>query len=144
MTITRRIWQLFAATVFVLLTTLTERYPFSVQYGLSLAGGIFLIVFGLTYLREERRATQSPDSDSVINWNLAEAVLLLSGILGYFVFAYIHDLDKILFYALFRTGTLGLLVGVAVGELFWQQTQLGKFDETCRQRYWATYKNSVF
>lgn len=142
--ITRRIWQLFAATAFVLLTALADYYPFSVQYGFYLAGSIFLIVFSLTYLREERRATRSPHSNLVINWNLAEAVLLLSSLVGYFVFAYVYHLDKVVFYAFFRTGTLGLLVGVAIGELFWQQTQLGRLDEACRQRYWATYKNSMF
>ena len=136
-------WQLFAATAFVLLTTLTDHYPLSAPYGFCLAGSIFLIVFSLTYLREERRATCSPHSNLVINWDLAEAVLLLSSLLGYFVFAYIHHLDQVVFYAFFRTGTLGLLAGVAIGELFWQQTRLGRLDETCRQRYWATYKNSI-
>lgn len=142
--ITRRMWQLFAVTAFVLLTTLADHYPLGAPYGFSLGGSIFLVVFSLTYLREERRATHSPHSDLVINWNLAEAVLLLSSLLGYFVFAYIHHLDKVAFYAFFRTGTLGLLAGVAIGELFWQQTQLRRLDETYRQRYWATYKNSIF
>lgn len=137
-------WQLVAVTAFVLLTTLAGYYPLSVSEGCRLGGSIFLIVSGLTYLREERRATRSPHSDLVINWNLAEAVLLLSSLLGYFVLAYLRDFDKTFFYAYFRTGALGLLSGVAIGEFVWQHTQLRQLDETCQQRYWATYNNSIF
>jgi len=142
--VTRKIWQLIAATAFVLLITLGEYYPFSFHDGMRLGGCAFLVVFNLTYLREERRATHPPDSNLVINWNLAEAILLLASLLGYFVFAYVHDLEKSRFYAVFRTATLGLLGGVAIGEFVWQNTQLRRLDETCQQRYWATYKNSIF
>lgn len=141
--IPRRIWQLLAVTAVVLVVTVGQYYPLRVQEGCRLWGSIFLIVFSLTYLREERRATRSPKSDLVINWNLAEAVLLFASLIGYFLWTAVRHVDAVLFHALFRTGTLGLLSGVMGGELFWQQTQLKTLDETCRQRYWATYHDSL-
>lgn len=133
-----------AVTAVVLVVTVGQYYPLRVQDGCQLGGSIFLIVFSLTYLREERRATRSPESDLVINWNLAEAVLLLASLIGYFVWAAVRHVDAVIFHALLRTGTLGLLSGVMAGELVWQQTQLKKLDEACRQRYWANYKNSMW
>ena len=137
-------WQLVAAAAFVLLTTVAEYYPLSVPAGLWLGGNVFLIVFGLTYLREERHAIHSPDSNLVINWDLAEAVALLGSLLGYFIFAAVQEFDTAFFYACFRTGLLGLLSGVAMGEFVWHNTQLRRLDDTAQQRYWATYKNSIF
>ncbi len=141
---TRRIWQLIAVTAFVVLMTVARYYPFSFSYGLRLGGSIFLIVFGLTYLREERRAMRSPNSNLVLNWNVAEAVVLLASLLGYYVLAFVRDFDKALFYGYFHTGTLGWLGGLAIGEFVWQNMQLRRLEETCRQRYWANYKNSIF
>ena len=141
--ITRRIWQLLAAAGVVLLAMLVSYYPLSARYGLWVGGRIFFVVFALAYLREERRATQLPHSNRIINWNLAEAVLLLSSILGYFILAYVFHFGRDLFYAYFHTGALGLLGGVALGEWLWQNTRLKELDETCRQRYWANYKDSI-
>lgn len=141
---TRRIWQLVAAAVFVLLMTLGDYYPFSFRDGMQLGGCVFLAVFSLTHLREERRAMQPSDSDVVINWNLAEALLLFASLVGYFIFAAVRDVETTRFYAVFRTATLGLLSGVAIGEFVWHNTQLGRLDESCQQRYWATYKDSIF
>ncbi|MBI4354327.1 MAG: hypothetical protein HY595_03740 [Candidatus Omnitrophica bacterium] len=142
--VTRRTWQLVAVTGFAVLITAAQYYPFSVESGLWLGGSLFLMVFGLTYLREERKALHSPHSNLVLNWNLAEAMTLLATLLGYFVFAWIRRLDKILFYGYFHTCTLGWLAGILVGEVLWQHTQLRRLDEVCRQRYWANYKNSIF
>lgn len=142
--ITRRIWQLLAAAGVVLLTMLVSYYPLSARYGLWVGGHIFFVVFALAYWREERRATRAADSNLVINWNLAEAVLLLASILGYFILAYVLHFDRDVFYAYLHTGTLGLLGGVALGEWLWQNTRLRELDETCRQRYWTNYKDSIF
>lgn len=141
---TRRIWQLLAAAGVVLLTVLVTYYPFNARYGLWVGGRIFFVVFALAYWREERRATRSPGSNLVINWNLAEAVLLLASILGYFILAYVSHFGRDLFYAYFHTGALGLLGGVALGEWLWQNTRLKELDETCRRRYWENYKDSIF
>ena len=142
--VTSRMWQLLAAGGVVLLAILATHYPLNSRYGLWLGGQIFFVVFALAYLREERRATRSPDSNAVINWNLAEAVLFLSGILGYFVLAYVCHFSKEFFYAYFHTGALVLLGGLALGEWLWQNTRLKELDETCRQRYWENYKDSIF
>lgn len=142
--ITRRIWQLIALIGFVLIASFTRFYPLGFRFGVHLFGSIFLIVFGLTYMREERRATKPTNSNIVINWNLTESILLLFGLLGFFIFAFIWRFDEHLFYAYFNTGLLGLLSGVAIGELFWQNTRLRKLDESCRQRYWTSYKNSIW
>lgn len=141
---TRRIWQLVAAAAFILLMLLGNYYPFSFRDGIQLGGGVFLVVFSLTYLREERRAMQPPDSDVVINWNLAEALLLFASLVGYFIFAAVRDVETTRFYAVFRTAALGLLSGVALGEFVWHNTQLRRLDESCQQRYWAVYKDSIF
>ena len=143
MRIPRRIWQLVAVTAVVLVVTVGQYYPLRVQDGCQLGGSVFLIVFGLTYVREERRATRSPASDLVINWNLAEATVLFTSLIGYVLWAAVRHVDAVLFHALLRTGTLGLLSGVMGGECFWQQSQLKTLDETCRQRYWANYKDSI-
>ncbi|MBI3618397.1 MAG: hypothetical protein HY210_09370 [Candidatus Omnitrophica bacterium] len=142
--ITRRIGQLLAAAGVVLLTILVTYYPLNPRYGLWVGGQIFFVVFALAYLREERRATRSPDSNAVINWNLIEAGLLLASILGYSVLAYVCYFSREVFYAYFYTGALGLLGGLALGEWLWQNTRLRELDETCRQRYWANYKDSIF
>ncbi|MBI3618341.1 MAG: hypothetical protein HY210_09075 [Candidatus Omnitrophica bacterium] len=143
--ITRRIWQLLAAAGVVLLAVLaTPCYSLNARYGLWIGGRIFFVVFALAYWREERRATRSPDSNLVINWNLAEAVLFLASILGYFILAYVLRFGRDVFYAYLHTGALGLLGGVALGEWLWQNTKLRELDETCRQRYWANYKDSIF
>lgn len=142
--ITCRIWQLLAAAGVVLLVMSVSYYPFNPRYGLWIGGRIFFLVFALAYLREERRATRSPDSNLVINWNLAEAFLLLASILGYFILAYVLHFGRDVFYAYFHTGALGLLGGVALGEWLWQNARLRQLDEKCRQRYWANYKDSIF
>lgn len=142
--ITRRVWQLIALIGFVLMASFTRFYPLGFHFGIRLFGTIFLMVFGLTYMREERRATKSPNSNIVINWNLAESVLLLFSLLGFFIFAFIRYFDEHLFYACFNTGFLSLLSGVAIGELSWQNIGLRKLDESCRQRYWVNYKNSIW
>ena len=142
--ITARIWQLLAAAAFVVMATMVRYYPFSLREGIWLGGVVFTIVFGSSYLREERRATRSPDSDCVLNWNLIEAFLLLASIVGFFIFAFVHRLHEILFYAYFHTGAIGLLIGVAVGEFFWQNIRLRELDEECRGRYWANYKDSIW
>lgn len=141
---TRRMWQLVAVMVFVVLMAFARYYPFSLEYGLRLGGSIFLVVFGLTYLREERRALSSPKSNLVLNWNLAEAVVLLSSLVGYYIVAWVLDFDHTTFYAYFHTGTLGWLSGLLIGEFVWPNTQLRHLDEAFRQRYWANYKNSIF
>lgn len=141
---TRRIWQLLAAAGVVLLAMLVSYYPLGARYGLWVGGRIFFVVFALAYWREERRATRPPDSSLVINWNLAEAVLLLASILGYFILAYVSHFGRDLFYAYFHTGALGLLGGVALGEWLWQNARLKGLDETCRRRYWENYKDSIF
>lgn len=142
--ITRRVWQLIALIGFVLMAFFIRYYPLGFHFGVRLFAGIFLIVFSLTYMREERRATKSPHSNTVINWNLAEATLLLFSLLGFFVVAFIRDFDTHFFYAYFNTGFLELLSGVTVGELFWQNTRLKKLDESYHQHYWANYKNSIW
>lgn len=143
--ITRRIWQLLAAAGVVLLAVLATPYYFlNARYGLWVGGRIFFVVFALAYLREERRATRSPDSNLVMNWNLAEAVLLLASILGYFILAYVLHFGRDVFYAYLHAGALGLLGGVALGEWLWQNIRLKELDETCRQRYWTNYKDSIF
>lgn len=142
--ITRRIWQLIGLGVIVLLKTSFEYYPLGFQFGIHLYFRIFLIIFILTYLREERRATKSPDSNLVINWNLVESILLLGSILGYFALAVIWRFDRDLFYACFNTYFLGLVSGVAFGELLYQNTRLKKLDDICKRRYWANYKNSIW
>ncbi len=142
--ITQRVWQFIALIGLVLMASFTRYYPLGFHFGMRLFAGIFLIVFSLTYMREERRATKLPHSNTVINWNLAEAALLLFSLLGFFVVAFIRDFDTHFFYAYFNTGFLGLLSGVAIGELFWQNISLRKLDESSRQHYWASYKNSIW
>ena len=142
--ITQRVWQLIAAIGLVLMALFAGTYPLGFNYGIRLFFGIFLIIFSLTYMREERRATKSARSNLVINWNLAESILLLLSIVVYFVVATIQDFDRNLFYAYFHTGFLGLLCGVTIGELLWQNTTLRKLDDYCRRRYWANYKNSIW
>lgn len=143
--ITRRVWQLLAVIGAVLMAILTRSYyPFSFRSGLRLCAYIFILIFSLTYFREERRATKPPDSNLVLNWNLVEAILLLITIVGYITFAFIHNFSESLFYGLFHTGLLGLSSGVAAGEFFWQNTRLKDLDEICRQRYWAIYQDSIF
>jgi hypothetical protein len=126
------------------MASFTRFYPLGFHFGIRLFGSIFIIVFVLTYIREERRTTKSPNSNIVINWNLVESILLLFSLLGFFIFAFIRRFDEYFFYAYFNTGFLGLLTGVAMGELFWQNTGLRKLDEPCRQHYWANYKNSIW
>ena len=142
--VTRRIWQLTAAAGFVLLTTLAEYYPFNPRFGWWLGGLIFTVVFSLTYLREERRAAKSPDSNLVLNWNLAEAVLLLLSTVCFYVWSFISGMEKMYFYAYLHPGALGLLVGVGLAEFFWQNTRLKQIDESCRERYWNNYKDSIW
>ena len=142
--ITRRVWQLIAAIGFVLMATFVKYYPLGFQFVIRLFASIFLIVFSLTYMREERRAMNSPDSNIVINWNLAESILLLFSLLGFLVIAFIHRINEYFFYAYLNTGLLGLLSGVAIGEFFWQNTRLRELKEPYRQRYWADYKDSIW
>ena len=142
--ITARIWQLIAATVFVVMATAVRYYPFSFKEGLWLGGIIFTIVFTSSYMREERRATKSPDSNLILNCNLIEAFLLLSSLVGFFIFAYTRRMHEIFFYAYFHTGAIGLLSGVAAAEFFWQNTRLRQLDEECRFRYWEQYKDSIW
>ena len=142
--ITRRIWQLIAAAGLVALAMATKEYPMNPRFGSSVGGSIFTIILGLTLLREERRALHSPDSNRVINWNLAEAIVLFFSTLGGFASAWMWRLPEIDFYAYLHTGLLGLLGGVAAGELLWQNVRLKALDDTCRNRYWAGYKDSIF
>lgn len=142
--ITRRIWQLMALIVFVLIASFSRYYPLGLGFGIHLFAIIFLIVFSLTYMREERIASRPPDSNLVINWNLAESILLLFSLLTFFIIAFILRFDEYFFYAYFYTGFLGLLCGITLGEFFWQNTRLKKLDASNQQRYWANYKNSIW
>lgn len=142
--ITQRLWQFIAATGFVLLTTLVRYYPFNLHFGLWLGGLIFVVIFGLAYLREERRATKSADSNLVLNWNLIEAILLFLSAVGFFVVAFVFHLSDDYLYGYLHTGILGLLIGVALGEFFWQNLRLKQLDESCKNRYWDHYKDSIF
>ena len=142
--ITARIWQLIIATIFVVMATLVRYYPFNCREGLWLWGVVFTVVFSSSYMREERRATKSPDSNCVLNWNLIESFLLLASLVGFFIFTFVHRWHEIFFYAYFHTGTIGLLSGIAVGEFIWQNIRLRELDEECRARYWANYKDSIW
>ena len=142
--ITARIWQLLAAVGIVLLAVSARYYPFSLRFGLRLGGLIFTIVLGLTFLREERRATRLPSSNRVINWNLIEAVALLLFSVSFYVVAFIFHTSEIYFYAYVHTGVLGLLAGVVLGEFLWQNLRLKELDQVCQDRYWACYRNSIF
>ena len=144
MIVTKRVWQFLAAAAFVVMTTLVKHYPFDLPAGLWLGGNIFFIVFLLAYMREERRATRSPDSNLVLNWNLIEAFLFLASIVGFIILAVVHQLNEIFFYAYFHTGAIGLLIGVALGEFIWQNTRLKQLDEECHSRYWENYKDSIW
>ncbi len=142
--ITRRTWQLMVSAGLVLLIMSARYYPFDPHYGLRLGGLIFTIVLGLTFLREERRATQLPNSNWVVNWNLIEAVSLFLFSVSFYVVAFIFHLSEMYFYAYLHTGILGLLAGVGAGEFFWQNIRLKELEEVCQNRYWACYKNSIF
>lgn len=142
--ITKRIWQLIAVTGFLLVTIFARDYPPGFYIGIRLFISTFLIIFILTYMREERRTLYPEDSNMVINWNLIESILFLSSLLGYFLFAFIRHFDRAFFYAYLYTGSLGMMAGLAIGEFFWQNTQLRKFDELCQRRYWANYKDSIW
>lgn len=142
--ITRRAWQFIILTSLVFIASFSRHNPLGFHFRIRLFGSIFLSVFYLTYLREERRAKLSADSNVIINWNLAEAVLLLFSILGFYVTAFIQHFDEYFFYAYYYIGLLGLLSGVPLGELFWQNIRLRKLDDVCRQRYWTNYKNSIW
>ncbi|GEM_PF-4970336 len=142
--ITRRVWQLLAALGFVLLTTLAQHYPLNHRLGLWLGEGVFIVVFGLTYLREERRAVRSPHSNLVINWNLAEAFLMFLSAAAFIIVPLIVHLPETYFYAYLHTFLLGLLSGVALGEFLWQNIRLKQLDESFQRHYWDNYKNSMF
>lgn len=142
--ITRRIWQLLAATGIVLLIMSGRYYPFGLRYGLRLGGLIFTVVLGLTFLREERRATRLPNSNWVLNWNLVEAISFLLFSVSFYAVAFILGLSEADFYACLHTGALGLLTGVALGEFLWQNVRLKELDQVCQDRYWACYKDSIF
>ena len=142
--VTSRCWQLTAAAGLVLLIMSARHYLFDPRFGLRLGGLIFTVVLGLTFLREERRATKLPDSNRVINWNLAESVSLLLFSLSFYVVSFIFGFSESYFYAYLHTGILGLLAGVALGEFLWQNLRLKELDETCQNRYWACYKDSIF
>jgi len=142
--VTRRIWQLIAAMGVVLLAMSGRYYPFGPCYGFRLGGLIFTIVLGLAFLREERRATRSPHSNWVVNWNLLEALLFLLFSVSFYVVAFIFHMSEMYFYAYLHTGILGLLTGVGLGEFLWQNIRLKELDEVCQNRYWACYKDSIF
>lgn len=133
-----------AAVGFVVLATSARHYPFDPRFGFWWGGLIFLIIFSLTYLREERRAARSPDSNLVINWNLAEALLLFLSAVLFLMVSFILNLSDMDIYAYFNTGLLGLLTGVIMGEFLWQNSRLKELDESCQERYWANYKDSIF
>ena len=141
---TRRIWQLLAAAGVVLLAMSGRYHPFDRRFGLRVGGLIFLITMGLAYLREERRALRSPHSNSVINWNMVEAILFLTSIVGFYAVSFIFGLSESYFYAYLNTGALGLLTGVALGEFLWQNLRLKELDEIYQERYWICYKDSIF
>lgn len=142
--VTPRVWKLIAVSALTLMIIPARPYPFGLAGGAQLWGKIFLLIFILTYLREERRATKSPDSNLVINWNLAEAVVFLLCLVGFIAFVAVRNLHEIFYYAYFNTGMLGLVSGVAAGEFLWQNTQLKQLDDSCRQRYWENYDNTIF
>lgn len=142
--ITRRIWQLLAAIGIVLLIMSGRYYPFESRLGFRLGGLIFTIVLGLTFLREERKATRLPNSNRVLNWNLIEAVSFLLFSLSFYALAFILGLSEAYFYAYLHTGALGLLAGVATGEFLWQNLRLKELDQVCQDRYWVCYKDSIF
>ena len=142
--LTKRIWQFLAAAGVVLLAMSGRHYPFDGHFGLRVGGFIFLTAMGLSYLREERRALRLPHSNSVINWNLVEAILFLTSIVGFYIAAFIFGLSESYFFAYLNTGALGLLAGVALGEFLWQNLRLKELNEICREQYWGCYKDSIF
>ncbi len=142
--VTRRVWQLIAAVGFVGLTMLFRYYPFSFHFGWWLGGLIFVVIFTLSYFREERMATKSPDSNLVLNWNLVEAILLFLSTVGFFVTAFVFPLSDDYLYGYLHTGILGLLSGVALAEFLWQNIRLKELDESCKNIYWDHYKDSIF
>lgn len=143
-TITRRVWQLIGTTGFVLLIMWGRYYPLGAHFGFRLGGLIFTLTLGLTFLREERRATRSPDSNWVLNWNLMESAAFLLFSVSFYVASFIFGLSEADFYAYLNTGVLGLLMGVGLGEFFWQNIRLKELNQICRDRYWVCYKNSIF
>lgn len=142
--ITRRTWQLLAVGGVVVAALFTRHYPFPLLYGLRLGGWIFVVALGLTYLREERRATKSPDSDLVINWNLAESIVFFLCSAGFFVVAFVSGLPDTYIYGYFHTGFFGFLAALILGEFLWQNIRLKELNQVCRDRYWACYKDSIF
>ena len=141
---TRRVLQALAVALLITLAALAKRSFDHVFYGVRMLEAVFLLVFILTYFREQRRALYDANSAVTINWNLFEAVLFLSSILGYLLFAVVHRYSYDVFYGYFNPGGIGMLTGIALGEWLWQNTRLRHLDEQCRERYWKNYKDRIW
>lgn len=142
--ITRRVWQLLAAGVIISLATLAKRSIGRIFYGVQAMEIIFVIVFILTYFREQRRALYDPHSNVVINWNLLESILYLASIVGYVVFARTHHYSYEVFYGYFNSLNIGLFTGLIWGELLWHNSRLKQLDDKQRERYWTNYKDNLW
>ena len=144
MIITRRVWQLLAGAIILLLVLTAKRSFDRVFFGLRMMEAVFAFTFALTYFREQRRTFHSPDSILVINWNLFESILFLGSMIAYVVFACLRQYSYDTFYAYFNFGAAGMLLGVALGEWLWQNNRLRKLSDEHKARYWANYKDHIW
>jgi len=142
--VTRRARELAAALVFMGVTLLVSNYPLDPKTGWWLGEGVFLIVFALTYFREERRAHHPSYSAVIRRWNKAEEIAFTLTVAGLYGALLVFHLSLPFFYAWVSTYVIGLLSGLLVGEAVWQNLRLHQVEHTCRERYWSIYQDSMF
>jgi hypothetical protein len=141
--VTKRAKELAIALVLMGVTMVMRSYPLDPKTGWWLGQGVFIVVFALTYLREERRAFHPSYSKVIVRWNRAEEIVFTLTVAALYLAWFVFHMSLPYFYAWVGVYVIGLLSGLLAGELVWQHLRLHQMEHACRERYWATYIDSL-
>jgi hypothetical protein len=142
--VTQRAKELFVALGFMCCALYVMHYPLDPKTGWWLGEGVFMLVFALTYLREERRAFHPPDAKIVVLWNRLEEWAFTLVVVAFYLCGFILHHNWSYLYAYLNTYVIGLLSGLLAGEILWQNMRLRQVEGKLRDRYWAAYNDSIF